>query len=194
VKLPAGDVVVCADGIVLREWTAADVGAMVTLFDEESIDVWTPLESPFDAAAAQRYLERAYRLRAAGRGIQLAITTDSPEPLGEVLLFDGDSPDTAELAYAVGVAHRGLGLAARAVRIMMEFAAEQCGVSSFLLTISPANLASQAVARAAGFHQTGEPVKVRERKGRRLEMTTWRCELSAHLQPPAGIPSGAAPV
>jgi RimJ/RimL family protein N-acetyltransferase len=175
VKLPAGDVVICADGIVLREWTAADVEAMVMLFDEESIDIWTPLESPFDAAAAQRYLERAYRGRAAGHGIQLAITTDSREPLGEVLLFGGDSPGTAELAYAVGSAHRGQGLAARAVRIVMEFAADRCGISSFLLVISSANLASEAVARAAGFQQTYEPVKVRERKGRRLEMATWRC-------------------
>jgi len=174
-KLPAGDVVIRADGIVLREWTGADVGVMVTLFDEESIDVWTPLESPFDAAAAQRYLERAYRARATGYGMGLAITTDGREPLGEVLLFDGDSPDSAELAYAVGTAHRGQHLAARAVGAMMEFAAEQCGISSFLLMISPANLASQAVARAAGFHRTDEPVKVRERKGRRLEMATWRC-------------------
>jgi RimJ/RimL family protein N-acetyltransferase len=175
VKLPAGDVVLRAGGIVLREWTAADVGAMVALFDEESIDVWTPLESPFDAAAAQRYLERAFRLRAQGYGIQLAITTDGCAPLGEVLLFDGDAPGTAELAYAVGMAHRGQGLAARAVRMMMEFAADRCGVSGYLLTISPANLPSQAVARAAGFHQTDEPVTIRERKGRRLEMATWRC-------------------
>jgi len=31
------------------------------------------------------------------------------------------------------------------------------------------------VARAAGFRQTDEPVKIRERKRRRLEMATWRC-------------------
>jgi RimJ/RimL family protein N-acetyltransferase len=174
-RLPAGDVVIRGYGIVLREWTTADVGVMVTLFDEESIDVWTPLESPFDAAAAQRYLDRASRTRATGRGIQLAITTDGREPLGEVLLVDSDSPEAAELAYAVGTAHRGHGLAARAVGAVMEFAAERCGISSFLLTISPANLTSQAVARAAGFHRTDEPVKFRERKGRRLEMATWRC-------------------
>ena len=175
VKLPAGDVVIGANGIVLREWMVADIQAMVTLFDEDSIDVWTPLESPFDAAAAQRYLERAYRLRAQGHGIQLAITTDGRAPLGEVLLFDGDSPDTGELAYAVGIAHRGQGLAARAVRMVMTFAADHCGLSRYLLTISPANLASQAVARAAGFRQSDEPITIRERKGRRLQMATWRC-------------------
>ena len=92
-----------------------------------------------------------------------------------MLLFDGDSPDTGELAYAVGIAHRGQGLAARAVRMMMTFAADHCGLSSYLLTISPANLASQAVARAAGFRQSDEPITIRERKGRRLQMATWRC-------------------
>jgi L-amino acid N-acyltransferase YncA len=60
---------------------------------------------------------------------------------------------------------------------MMDFAADQCDVCSFLLTISLRNLASQAVARAAGFHQTDDPVKIRERKGYRLEMATWRSML-----------------
>jgi len=175
VIIPAGEVVISADGLVLREWTQADIDSMVTLFDEESIDVWTPLESPFDADAAKRYLDRAHRLRTQGYGIQLAITTGGIAPLGEVLLFDGGAQGVAELAYAVGLAHRGQRLAARAVRLMMEYAAAACGVSGYVLKISPANLASQGVAKAAGFTLTDEPVEVRERKGRRLEMAVWRC-------------------
>jgi RimJ/RimL family protein N-acetyltransferase len=167
------NVVLIGDGLVLREWTGTDLDAMVTLFDEESIDVWTPLAAPFDQDAAQRYLDGARRGRDAGACLQLAITTDGRTPLGEVLLFDGAEPRSAELAYAVGVAHRGQRLASRAMRLVMAFARGSCGISAFELKISIANGASQAAARAAGFEPVGGPVEIRERKGRRLELALW---------------------
>ncbi|HEY2791341.1 MAG TPA: GNAT family N-acetyltransferase [Micromonosporaceae bacterium] len=167
---------ITGDGLVLREWAESDLATMVELFDEESIDAWTPLEAPFDEAAARRYLERAAAGRAAGLCVQLAITTDGRTPLGEVLLFDGDAPHRAELAYAVGIRHRGRRLGARAVGLTMEYARRNLGITEFALTISPANPASQAVARANGFALTDAPTHVRERKGRRLEMAIWSTE------------------
>lgn len=172
--IPPGEIVIRGDGLVLREWDESDVGTMVTLFDEESIDIWTPLEAPFDVAAAVRYLDRARRIRDKGIGIQLAITANGIDPLGEVLLFDGGAPQVAELAYAVGLAHRGHRLASRAVQLTMDFAAGSSGISAYVLKISLANVASQRVAADAGFTITGEPLEVRERKGRRLEMAVWR--------------------
>jgi RimJ/RimL family protein N-acetyltransferase len=174
-RLSDGEIVLAGDGLVLREWTDADVAAMSALFDEQSVDDWTPLESPFDESAARRYLDRALRLRQRGLGLQLAITTDGLTPLGEVLLFDGSQPGEAELAYAVGVQFRGRRLAARAMALLMDFARQQCEITSFRLTISPANGPSQHTARQAGFRLTGDPLEIRERKGRRLEMATWRC-------------------
>lgn len=172
--LPDGDIVISGDGLVLREWTAADIPAMVELFDEQSIDDWTPLESPFDADAARRYRDQACLLREQRLGVQLAITTDGMAPLGEVLLFDGSGPGEAELAYATGLQFRGRRLAVRAVLLTMDYAASRCGITGFVLKISAANLASQSVALGAGFSLTDEPHRVRERKGRRLEMATWR--------------------
>jgi RimJ/RimL family protein N-acetyltransferase len=167
-------VVITGSGLILREWAAGDIDAMVELFDEASIDAWTPLESPFGTEAALRYLDRARRRRAEGAGVQLAITADGAAPLGEVLLFEGDQPGTAELAYAVGLAHRGQGLACRAVTLVMGFAGRSCGISAYALRISPANLASQRVARTAGFQLTDAPLEPWQRKDRRLEMAVWR--------------------
>jgi RimJ/RimL family protein N-acetyltransferase len=160
------------DGLVLREWTDADVPRMVALFDEPAVAEWTPLESPFDTDAATRYLERAREARGSGRALQLAITTDGVLPLGEVLLFPG--PDgTGELGYAVGAAHRGAGLAARAVTQLREYAEETHGLRRFVLRIAPGNTASARVASACGFRLTAEPPLVREIKGRRTELATW---------------------
>lgn len=174
VLLIPDQVVIAGNGLILREWTPADIGVMVELFDEESIDVWTPLESPFDGDAASRYLDRAHRMRDKGLGIQLAITTDGVAPLGEVLLFEAGEPATAELAYAVGLAYRGQALASRAVKLVLDFAASSCGMTAYVLKISPANPASQRVAQAAGFHLIDAPLEPRHRKNRRLEMAVWR--------------------
>jgi RimJ/RimL family protein N-acetyltransferase len=169
------DVLISGDGLTLREWVADDVPAMVELFDEASIDVWTPLASPFDTDAAQHYVDRARLGKDTGVQLQLAITRDMRTPLGEVLLFEGEPAGTAELAYAVGLKHRRQGLAVRAVRLMMTYARESCGVTNFVVKVSPANAASQNVARAAGFVLTDEPSEIRERKNRRIEVAVWRC-------------------
>ncbi|MEA2282796.1 MAG: hypothetical protein QOK21_3403 [Solirubrobacteraceae bacterium] len=160
------------DGVVLREWTDADLPALVELFDEPEIAAWTPIESPFDAAAAARYLGRARVRRAEGRALQLAVTTDGGAPRGEVLLFD-PAGGTAELGYAIGAAHRRRGLARAAVLALVDHAATAFGLTTFVLRIPPANTASHAVARACGFAPAGVPLVTRAAKGRRVRLETW---------------------
>lgn len=179
------------EGIVLREWTDADLPRMAELFDEPAIAQWTPLESPFDAAAAARYLARARANRTAGQAMQLAVTADGELALGEVLLF-GVVERTAEIGYAIGAAHRGEGLAARSVRVLVEHAHAAYGLDRFLLRIPPGNAASRAVARASGFRATRDPLVAREAKGRRIELETWARDAEGSLSPPARS-AGSAP-
>ncbi len=162
------------DGLILREWSMDDLSTMVELFDEESIDRWTPLASPFDLTAAQQYVIRAERARTAEHGVQLAITSDGRLPLGEILLFDSGRPDEGELAYAIGVAHRGAHLGGRAARLTMDYARAHLGITSFSARISEANPASERVAIAAGLVRTDEPLEIRERKGYHIELAVWR--------------------
>lgn len=169
-------VVVHAEGLVLREWTSEDLPAMVGLFDEEEIDRWTPLTSPFDEAAATAYLERARAGRAGGT-LQLAITEDGAAPLGEVLLFPTGVDDLCELGYAVGAAFRGRQLAARALRAVLPLAV-RAGYRRAQLTIAVDNDASNRVAEAAGFRLTDAPLRRAERKGYVLDLATWRRDLA----------------
>ncbi|RDI66982.1 GNAT family N-acetyltransferase [Nocardia pseudobrasiliensis] len=161
-------IALCGNEIHLREWGDADIPAMVELFDENEVGRWTPLRSPFDEIEARNYLDRSRALRADGVAIQLAITTDARTPLGEILLFRTGSD--AELAYAVGAAHRGRGLAASAVRLLTDYAYRELGTRHVLLRINSANAASVAVARATGFELTDDPVTVRGRSG---PLRTW---------------------
>lgn len=161
----------CGEGLTLRPWSLDDVPFMVRMFNTSEMDRWTPLAHPFDEAVAVAYVERANTVSPVG-SVQLAITDDGRQPLGEVLLFPTELPDTCEFAYAVGVEHRGRHLAARALRALLPYARAE-GFRSARLRIATDNMASQKVAPAAGFSLTNEPLLRRERKGYVLDLATW---------------------
>ncbi|MHA4820102.1 GNAT family N-acetyltransferase [Streptomyces aculeolatus] len=123
------------------------------------------------ALHGRTYLARARERRADGR-IQLAITTDGHQPLGEILLFPTQTPGEAELAYAIGARHRRQRLTARAVQLITDYAYYTLHMQRILLRIAEANTASVALARAAGFHLTDAAPTTRE--GARDELLTWQ--------------------
>ncbi|MFJ7263031.1 GNAT family N-acetyltransferase [Streptomyces globosus] len=159
------------EGLVLRDWTEDDLAAMPELFDHPDIAYWTPIVSPFDAAAARARLERDRKLRAEGTTILLAITVDGGVPLGEVMLRR--APEGTEIGYAVGPAHRGQGLAARAVRVMAAYAFRELGAERVILELEAENAASVSVATRAGFRLLDVPLIEGEEKGRPFSLQTW---------------------
>lgn len=164
------------DGLVLREWTDADLVRMPALFDDPDVVRWTPLETPFDLAAAQRYLEKARTNRAERRGLNLAITRDGNEPLGELLIFRLDGNPTLEMGYSVGPAHRGAGLAARAVRLAADEIAARWGVRRFRLMIAPDNAGSRRTATTAGAVLLSLPLVTRSGPRGSVELETWELQ------------------
>lgn len=180
VVLPEPPFTLSGEGLFLREWTEADVPVMVRLFDDPEVARWTPLGSPFDLDAAQRYLGRARAAREAGTRIQFAIgeaggTEAGSAPCGEVLaMLKGEDGRDVELGYALGAAHRGRGLAVRSVRLLTDFAWTTLGARRVVLRIEPDNEASSAVARKAGFTFADLPPEViEEADGSRIELRIW---------------------
>lgn len=161
-------------GLQLREWCADDVADLVALYDDPEIDRWTPVPSPFDAEAARAYLAAAEQKAAEGQTVQLAITTDGGRPRGEILLFRSAADERdLELAYGVGAAYRGRGLATRAVRLAVHFAKRCIGGRRVVLCIEDGNAASEAVAKATGFVLTDEDPVLRAAKDREVVLRTW---------------------
>ncbi|MER6976764.1 GNAT family N-acetyltransferase [Streptomyces carpinensis] len=163
-----------AHGLLLREWTSEDLAVMQELFDDPDVAYRTPLETPFDQAAALRYLDSARQARRGNERIHLAITTDGRRALGEVLL----NRATGSVGYIVGAAHRGQGLAVRALRAMTEYAHTTVALPRVILEIEPGNDPSIAVARSAGFHPSNSAPETVADKGRTYELLTWE-----HLLP-----------
>jgi RimJ/RimL family protein N-acetyltransferase len=165
-------VVLRASGLVLREWAVEDAPTMVALFDTPEMNRWTPLASPFDLRIALAYVDTAHRLRRERGILQLAVTEDGQHPVGEVLLFPGETADLVELAYAVGAPFQGRGVGRRSVAAALRLAAA-AGLSTARLVIATDNQPSQRVAAAAGFGRTDAPLTERRRKGFVLTMATW---------------------
>jgi RimJ/RimL family protein N-acetyltransferase len=159
------------EGLVLRDWTEADLAAMPGLFDHPDIAHWTPIVSPFGEAAARARLAKARQLRAEGTTILLAITVDGGAPRGEVMLRR--APEGTEIGYAVGPAYRGQGLAVRAVRVMAGYAFEQLGAEQVILELEAENGSSVAVATKAGFRLLDVELIEGEEKGRPFVLQTW---------------------
>jgi RimJ/RimL family protein N-acetyltransferase len=162
------------NGITLREWRPDDLDDLVELLDEADVARWTPITSPFDVTAGIAYLKRAQQGRSTGQRIQLAITTDGGRPLGEVLLFAHDlGRNEAELGYVVGAAHRGKGLATRALALLSEYAQSELALVRLVLRIAPGNAASRSVARRCGFRLSGEPPITQDGTHGVSQLDTW---------------------
>ena len=67
------------------------------------------------------------------------------------------APGGVEMGYTVFTPYRRQGYAAEALEALMGWAAAQ-GVPWFVLSIAPANAASQAIARRFGFVKVGEQI------------------------------------
>lgn len=167
--------VITRHGLVLREWTDDDVPVMQELFDDPDVAYWTPLASPFDQDAALRYLRSAQQARVDGRRIHLAVTLDGQRALGEILL----GLTSSSIGYAVGSAHRGQRLATRAVQAVTEYAHAELALPEVILEIEPANDASAAVARAAGYQLSDAAPQTVTDKGRTYQLLRWEHRIPA---------------
>ena len=67
-----------------------------------------------------------------------------------------NDPAAVELGYTTFASFRGRGLATEAVSALMDWAHGERGVGRFILSISPENAPSLAIARKLGFVQAGE--------------------------------------
>lgn len=67
-------------------------------------------------------------------------------------------PDAVEFGFTIFADYRCRGYATEASRALMQWATDQYGVKNYVLTVSPANAASRAVAAKLGFTRIGEHV------------------------------------
>lgn len=105
--------------------------------------------------AHQPWLVRAIGLRSRGAMIG-HIGFHAAPGVDEIL--EAVSPGAAEFGYTVLPAFRRQGYAEEASRALIRWASDAHGVTKFIVSISPDNVASQALAAKLGFVQIGSHI------------------------------------
>jgi RimJ/RimL family protein N-acetyltransferase len=147
-----------SDGVItLRPKVREDVETLAAICQDPEISRWTRVPSPYTREDAEAWMAAAELDRQAGRGIDWLAVDEQGEVLASIAV-QHIRPDEArgEIGYWVAAPARGRGVATRAVRLAVDFALRELGMRTLELITHEDNIASQGVARAAGFTETGE--------------------------------------
>jgi RimJ/RimL family protein N-acetyltransferase len=148
------------DGVVaLRAVTLDDVAALARACQDPEIPRWTLVPSPYTEDDARSFVCGLDAVHAAGSALSLAVVE---APAGALVGVAGlpvvDAPRRrAEVGYWVAAWARRRGVAARAVRLLSAHAFAVLGLRVLHALVDRDNLASQGVARAAGFTAAPPP-------------------------------------
>jgi RimJ/RimL family protein N-acetyltransferase len=146
---PLGDGVV-----VVRLRRAGDLDAIAAASHDPETRRWLE-DTPMDAEARRTSMTRVAAAWRSGEAAPLVIAdAGTDEPVGIInLQFRNDAPAT--VAYSVFPAHRGRGIASRAVRLLAGWAFGDLRLTRLLLEADEANAASIRVAEKCGFRRIG---------------------------------------
>lgn len=142
-----------ADGVVaVRFRRESDLLAIGAASHDPETRRWLD-DTPMDEAARSTSMFRVEEAWRTGQAAPLVIAdATTEEPTGIInLQFRND--DEATIAYSVFPAHRGRGIAPRAVQLVVKWALSELGLSQILLEAAAENTASVRVAEKCQFQR-----------------------------------------
>jgi len=143
------------EGIVLREWTADDVDAVLDACRDPEISRWIPfVPSPYTREDAETYLRLCI-----GSGDErhpfAVVEADTDVLLGSIDMRLNSQLYRGHIGYWVAATARGRGVCTQALRLLSRWGFEKLGLQRLELITDPDNLASQRVAEKVGYRREG---------------------------------------
>jgi RimJ/RimL family protein N-acetyltransferase len=134
----------------LRVWVEDDLPVYRALMSDPSLWTWMLEERP---ARLDDDLARALiALSTEGTHHKVRVATLGGQPVGQVRLEYGATPETGELSYWIGAAHRGKGLGRQMVqRFLDRLAVRKPQINRITARVHPENLGSKRLLLACGF-------------------------------------------
>jgi [ribosomal protein S5]-alanine N-acetyltransferase len=144
------------DLVLLAPWQAADLPVIAEASGDSYIPQVTSVPARYTAAGGAAWLQRQRDQLAAGRGCPMAVwARESAQVVGMATIAGINWPHRrGAVGYWILSRHRGHGYARAAAALLPGIAAE-IGLVRIEAMIEPANHASQAVCRSAGFVPEG---------------------------------------
>lgn len=147
-----------SDGVItLRARTPEDVEALVAACQDPEIPRWTRVPVPYLPEHAREWIAASELELAEGHTLNWLAVDGSGNLLASLGLMEIDlQRGYGEIGYWVAREARGRGVATRAIALVREWAQHELGLATLEIVVHEDNLASRAVARAAGFKETTE--------------------------------------
>jgi RimJ/RimL family protein N-acetyltransferase len=142
------------DGVVLRPWREADLGAVLAGYRDPAIQRWHV--KSMDAGEARAWIDHWPGRGAAETGAGWAVTRDGHDALGQISLSRLDLGQGAgSISYWTLPQARGAGLAHRGLEALSRWVFGSLGLYRLQASHSTGNPASCRVAEKAGFRAEG---------------------------------------
>lgn len=134
----------------LRVWVEDDLAVYRALMADPVLWSWMLEDQP---ARIDDDMARALiALSTDGTHHKVRVATLGGQPVGQVRLEYGPAPDTGELSYWMGAAHRGKGLGRQMVqRFLHRLASTEPRITRITARVHPKNAASAPLLAACGF-------------------------------------------
>lgn len=147
------------DGVVtLRPWRDADSDAVHAACQDEQIQQWTTVPSPYQLTDAEEFIQSAQESWDAGTEAPFAVVSAADGTLvGSCGLVRVDQREqVGEVGYWVAPWARRRGYLTRALAVLEAWAGESTDLATLAALVEEANSASMRSARAAGFSLTDQ--------------------------------------
>lgn len=162
------------DEIRLEPLGAEHLEGLATLGRDPEVQRFTYVPSPWVEGFERRWLEGYERARDDGTRVGFAIVDRGGRFLGLAALVTVDREGReAEAGYIVSPEARGRGVAARALRLLAEWALAELGLERVELRITAENAASIRVAERCGFVREGVLRSVHFKQGMRTDVAVY---------------------
>jgi RimJ/RimL family protein N-acetyltransferase len=152
------NVSISTERLVLRPLDEDDVRALVEMMNDELIGAWTDVPQPFTEEAARDWIsKRAPAERAAGRGLDLAVTEFLTQRLVGIIQLGKTNwhVRSTELSYIIAPWARGEGYASEAALATAQWLLGDQKFERIELRTAADNTASQQVAQKIGCISEG---------------------------------------
>jgi RimJ/RimL family protein N-acetyltransferase len=166
-----------SDGVItLRAFTADDIPAITAACQDPEIARWTAMvPSPYTEEDARGWIATHDEARREGLGCPFAVVDAGTGGLLASAGFHQIEWDdrSLDVGYWTAPWARRRGVATRAVRLLSGWAIRDLGMERISLLTFPGNVASEGVARSAGYTREGVLRAYLEVRGERRDTTVW---------------------
>lgn len=136
--------------LTLRVWVEDDLPVYRALMNEPGLWTWMLEERP--ARLDDDLAKALIALSTEGTHHKVRVASIGGQPVGQVRLEYGATPETGELSYWIGAAHRGKGFGREMVqRFLGRLAVRKPHITRITARVHPDNIASKKLLLACGF-------------------------------------------